>query len=78
MPKQQVPTDFNFSGFENESDFEEPYQSSQFESPGLVVNPNRKEGSTKIDDWNSPVQSPTGQLSEVIDSEGHRVRINHY
>ncbi|WP_413557597.1 hypothetical protein [Bdellovibrio sp. HCB209] len=72
MPNQQLPTDANFSRLQK--DDEEPYQSSDFASPGLIVNPNRKEGKTKIDDWNSRV----GELSEVIDSEGHRVRINHY
>ncbi len=68
----------NFSDNFSKEKFEDPGipQRKEVEIPGVHEANQKKaqEGSMRIDDWNKRV----GELSEVIDSEGHRVRINHY
>lgn len=81
MAHQQVPTDENLSHKLPNSNFseteikpDEDSPSPATAQPSLIAVPDRKDGQMKLDDWNSRI----GEFSEVIDSEGHRVRINRY
>ncbi|WP_413584621.1 hypothetical protein [Bdellovibrio sp. HCB274] len=68
--------------------FSENFSAEKFEDPGIprrepneipgVHEANQKKAEENVPAVKKDWDEPDGEYSAVIDSEGHRVRINHY
>ncbi|WP_413574982.1 hypothetical protein ACLVWU_12065 [Bdellovibrio sp. HCB290] len=68
--------------------FSDNFSKEKFEDPGIpqrepkeisgVHDANQKKAEEGVQVQKTDWDQPDGEYSEVMDSEGHRVRINHY